>query len=346
MKFVTSLFCIGLLAGCAGTHPKGTAGYDDYDAVKVEQMVGNNVSQAVFAKTIVCLNARRETRRLTALTNTLVTSATNQTVTAITNLTISFATNLLSSSMTNLSPALPPPTIAAGDAGTGTTETNLAMVVSNSAPSVTTNVTVSFASNSSGTRAPNQMTANTQTIRTFNNQVTTTSNNLSVAVMTNLVLTGETNLVVFYVTNTSVVSVTNTIVTPTTGAAYDYFLCTELIPPADFTPLPQGEALVLLVDGVRHGFSQSQSSTSFIARKGYTSALYRVSPEALVAIANAKEVRLRLKGVNSVVERRMSAGSRQNFRVFLERYFVPGTDPASPEKSAAAIEEATHVANR
>ena len=38
---------------------------------------------------------------------------------------------------------------------------------------------------------------------------------------------------------------------------------------------------MLLVDGVRHGFTQSQSSTEFVARKGYTSVLYRVAPDVI-----------------------------------------------------------------
>jgi hypothetical protein len=347
MKQFTVLLCAALLSGCVGTHPKGTARFDDYDSVKVEQMVGNNVSQAVFAKSIVCLNARRETRRVTGLTNTMVTAVTNQTVSAVTNQTISFSTNLLYTSMTNLAASLPPPPMPTGDAAAAGAETNLVIVASSPAASSSTNVTTSLASNSSGSRAPNQNTANSQVIRTLNQQLTTTTNNLSIALMTNLVFTGETNLIVSYVTNTALVSVTNTVITPTNGVAYDYFLYSELIPPPDFTPQQQGESLVLLVDGVRYGCTVSQSGTAFVSRKGYTSTLYRVSPEVIVAIANAKEVRLRLKGVNNVVERTMSNSSRQNFRSFLGRYFVsPDSGAPAASKPVAAMEEATNVANR
>jgi hypothetical protein len=221
MKQFTVLLCAALLSGCVGTHPKGTARFDDYDSVKVEQMVGNNVSQAVFAKSIVCLNARRETRRVTGLTNTMVTAVTNQTVSAVTNQTISFSTNLLYTSMTNLAASLPPPPMPTGDAAAAGAETNLVIVASSPAASSSTNVTTSLASNSSGSRAPNQNTANSQVIRTLNQQLTTTTNNLSIALMTNLVFTGETNLIVSYVTNTALVSVTNTVITPTNGVAYD-----------------------------------------------------------------------------------------------------------------------------
>ena len=173
VKYSCILFSAILLAGCAGRHPKGTASYDDYDAVKVEQMVGNNVSQAVFAKTIVCLNARREIRRVTALTNVVVTSVTNQTVNAITNQTISMATNMMFTTMTNLAAAQPQPLLQApGDATTGTpAETNApaasTSTVTLTTPQLSTNVTVSLANNVSATAAPSQRTANSQLVRTL-----------------------------------------------------------------------------------------------------------------------------------------------------------------------------------
>ena len=336
MKVFAVLLSALLLFGCA-THRKGFSRYDAYDAVKVDEMVGNNVSQTVFAKTIVCLNARRETRRVTALTNTLVTSVTNQTINGITNQTVSVSTNFLFTVVTNLSPAITPlPIQPVGDnAASGSeTNTNVVAVVLNVSPAMTTNFTVSVGNNASATVAPNQRTANNQLVRTMNNQLTTTSNNLSVSVMTNLVVTAETNQTVNYLTNTAIVAVTNMIVAPTNGVAYDYFLYSELIPPPEFTLAP-GESLILLVDGVRYGFTPGQSGTGFAARKGYTSTLYRVPPEALVAIANAKEVRIRFKGVTTLLERKMSASSQSNFRAFVSKYFVP--EPSvTPEQQVAA----------
>ncbi len=336
MKIFTVVFCAALLAGCTGTHPKGSARFDDYDAVQIDQMTGNNVSGRVFEKTIVCLNARREARRVTALTNTVVNAFTNQSVAAVTNQTVSIATNMLYTSMTNLSPALPVAAITpVGDAAL---DTNAPPAVTNPVAAITTNVTISVANNSSSLIAPNQRGLNQQQVRTYNNQLTTSSNNLSISLMTNMVVTAETNQTISYLTNTSVVSVTNVIITPTNGLAFDYFLYTELIPPPDFTLAP-GESLILLVDGVRHGFTQGQSTTAFVARKGYTSGLYRVPPEVLVAIANAKEVKLRFKGVNNVVERQMNNGSRQHFREFVAKYFAPSTAPDS--KKMAALEESS-----
>ena len=350
MKFLWLSLTAVLLAGCAGTHPKGTARYDEYDGVKIEQMVGNNVSPSVFAKTIVCLNARRETRRVTALTNFVVTTITNPpTITPITNQTITTSSNFLFTVMTNLQPFQPPPPAPiqpAGDAAGATpagatpagAETNVAAVATvatNVAPALTTNVTYSLANNASASVAPNQRTANNQLVRTLNNQFTTQSNNLIISVLTNLVASAETNQVVSYLTNTTVLSVTNAIVLPTNGVAYEYFLYTELIPPADFILAP-GESLILLVDGVRYGFTPSQSGTSFVGRRGYNSNLYRTPPEVFVAIANAKEVRIRFKGVSGVVEREMNSSSRRHFREFLAKYFAPPAPPAAPRKMAAA----------
>ena len=161
--------------------------------------------------------------------------------------------------------------------------------------------------------------------------------------MTNLVLTIETNLVVNYLTNSSVTASTNLVLTPANGVVYDYFLYSELVPPPDFT-LAQGESLILLVDGVRYGFTPGQSGTAFVARKGYTSTLYRVPPEVLVAIANAKQVRVRCKGVNNVVERQLSSRSTANFRQFVAKYFAPPAPLPAPKKVAEG--KAADVAHR
>jgi hypothetical protein len=341
MKIFCILLSAVLLGGCAGKHPRGVSRYDAYDAVKVDQMVGNNVSQTILAKTVVCLNARRESRLVTAITNVTITSVTNRAVLATTNQTISIATNYLVSTMTNLAPLAPPtPIVPTGDAAAPGTETNALAAVTNTAPAVTTNVSVSLALNQSASFAPGQNAANSQSIRSYNNQLTTTSNNVSVSVMTNQVITAETNQVVFYTTNMTVAPVTNVVITPTNLYARDYFLYTELIPPSDFS-LQSGESLVLLVDGVRHGFTQGQSGTAFVARKGYTSALYRVPPEVLVAISNAKEVKVRFKGTSSVIERTMNGSSRRNFRKFLLNYFNPEPETKTKVATAASAQLAT-----
>ena len=321
-----SFFLIAiLLAGCVGAHRRGFSRYDEFEAVKVDQMTGNNVSGRVFQKTIVCLNARRETRRITAVTNVNVMTVTNRTIQAFTNETVSMATNFLVTTMTNLvslpSP-LPGAAPMAGEAAAAVPgETTPVLVVTNAGPSVTTNLTVSVASNQSATAAPNQAASNSQLIRTYNNQITTTSNNVSISLLTNQVITAETNQSISYVTNYHVAWITNLAVSPTNLLAHDYFLYTELIPPPDFT-LQSAESLVLLVDGTRYGFTQSTLSAALMPRKGFTPGLYCVPPDVLLAVANAKEVKIRFKGLNGVIERTMSAGSKRNFRSFLLKYFA------------------------
>jgi hypothetical protein len=346
MKYFCFLLSAILLAGCAGTDKKGVSRYDEFDAVKVDQMVGNAISKGMFEKTIICLNARRETRQVTALTNVTVSPVTNYVVSAITNQTISISTNYLATTMTNVVPLLAAQPAAAPAAGGEAADPVLADAaalppLTNTPAATSTNLTVSLASNQSASSSPNQATANRQLVRTLNNQITTTSNNLTVALMTNLVVSAETNEVINYVTNTLVTSVTNITIIPTNYLAADYFLYTEMTPPSDFS-LQSGESLVLLVDGVRHGFSQSQPAAAFVGRKGFTTGMYRVPPQVLVAIANAQEVRLRFKGVNSVIEREMNQSSRANFKTFLLRYF--GSQPDTAGASARTEDRADSVA--
>jgi hypothetical protein len=345
--FVSAL----LLAGCTGTHRTGTSRYDSYDGIKVDQMVGNNVSGAVFQRTIVCLDARRETRQVTSITNVQVAAITNQTVNSATNQTISLSTNYLVTTMTNLAPQQAGVAMPSTPEGTpATTETNALVIATNAPPSLTTNVSLSLANNQSATTSPSQAAANNQLVRTYNNQITTTSNNLTVSVMTNLVVTGETNQVVTYVTNSALIFVTNVSVIPTNLTVHDYYLMTELTPPSDFTPA-QGENLILLVDGTRYAFAPTQPMAGFSTRRGYTTTFYRVSPEVLVAIANADEVRIRLRGTTTYIDRRLSSSSREDFKKFLWKYFqsepqidlmpAPTTvdaaiTPAAPTSSASA----------
>lgn len=332
-----------LLAGCASSAKKGVSRYDEYEAVRIDQMAGNNISKGVFERTIICLNARRETRQVTALTNVAVAPATNQIVNAVTNQTISISTNFLVTTMTNLVPAIATQPPAAPGAATASGEgadpalADAATLppLTNTPVQISTNLTATLASNQSASTSPNQATANQQLVRTLNNQISTTSNNLTVVLMTNLVVTTETNEVVSYVTNSLVTLVTNVSIVPTNLLVAEYYLYTEMTPPSDFT-LQSGESLVLLVDGVRYGFAQSPPASAFIGRKGYVTTMYRVPPDVLVAIANAQEVRLRFKGVNSAIEREMNQASRDRFKQFLLRYFV---SPPEPMAGASAREQ-------
>ena len=339
-----------LLAGCASSEKKGMSRYDEFDAVKIDQMVGNAISKGMFEKTIICLNARRETRQVTALTNITVSPATNHIVNAITNQTITVSTNFLVTTMTNLVPVIPsqppaataPPTAGgegADPAPAALTDAATLPPLTNTPTQISTNLTATIAKNQTASTSPNQATANNQIIRTLNNQISTTSNNLTVVMMTNLVVTADTNEVVNYVTNYTVSSMTNVTIIPKNTLVHDYFLYTEMTPPSDFT-LQSGESLVLLIDGERYGLTQSPPASGFVGRKGFTTGMYRVQPEVLVAIANAQEVRLRFRGVNSAIEREMNQSSRDNFKKFLLHYFTNQPEvPGAPARNEASSGE-------
>jgi hypothetical protein len=299
-------------------------------------MVGNNVSGKAFQKTIVCLNARRETRQVTSVTNVQVTTVTNQMVVASTNQTISLSTNFLFTAMTNLVPQQPVALPALPAEGAPAAETNLLVIASNPPPAVSTNFSLSLANNQSGTISPSQAAANNQLVRTYNNQITTTSNNLTFSLMTNFVVTGETNHVVNYATNFSLTSFTNVSVLPTNMIMREYYLYTELTPPPDFTAAA-GDNLILLIDGTRYAFAPAPPSAGFSARKGYTATLYRVPPEVLIAIANAEEVKVRLRGTTTTIDRTMNESSRENFKKFMLKFFQGAPPPeAAPVQMTAA----------
>jgi hypothetical protein len=300
--------------------------------VKVDQVVGNNVSSAPFQRTIVCLNPRRESRLITLVTNVEVVLVTNVTVVTITNLMVTMGTNTSRTLATNVA-ALPPATTAAPPTDTEVAEGTQVVVT---APPNTTNETVTTASNLVLSKAPNQSSFVVSVQTQLSRQVTVSTNNISITAAENETRSFETNQVLTLQTNLTVVPVTNVVVTETNLLLRDYFLYTEVTPPPDFVLAP-GESLVLLVDGVRHGFAPATSGTVFVSRKGYLSTLYRVPPELLVDIANAREVKVRIRGVNSVIERTMNTASRNTFKKFLAKYFVP-------ENASVAVMPATRVA--
>ena len=295
-------------------------------------MVGNNISGSVFERTILCLNARRETRLIAALTNQSITVLTNISLSTLTNQIITVVTNQSRTLATNQVAA--PASVQARLTPTNEpdpTETNH-IVLNSSLPSSSTNQTFTTVNNSTVSRAPSQIvtTANSQTLLSL--QVTTTMNNLSITTADNRISSFETNQVITTLTNQMVTAVTNQIVIRTNMLLQDYYLYAELTPPPDFV-LQSGESLVLLVDGVRRGFIQTNSPTAFVPRRGFSSSLYRISPEALAEVANAKQVKVRLKGVNGVIEKEMSQTSRNNFTKFIRKY---SSQPVSLDGDASA----------
>ncbi|MBN2506405.1 MAG: hypothetical protein JXQ71_06895 [Verrucomicrobia bacterium] len=350
MRTVTLLLSAALLGGCTGARKNGISRYDAFNEIRVDQMVGNNVSGKIMEKTVLCLNARRETRVLKAITNETVLLFTNPVVVAVTNVVVSLATNYSVSAMTNIAPtpAFAPaetPGEAGASQGTNAPGDSVPQLVA-SPPTGATNATVAVSTNQTLVLGPSQTATGTQITRNFSDQVTTTVNNLSITAVTNQAVTAETNLAVNYSTNYAVTAVTNTVITPTSGVAHACFLYTELLAPPDFT-LFNGESLVLLIDGQRFGFTATPGRIPFVGRRGYVSTLYAVPPQVLVAIANAQQVRIRVNGTSSTIEKTMTAGSRSHFKKYLLKHFRPDLEsPTTPDPDSSAETDGCLCARR
>ena len=330
MRIFVSFLLAAVMVGCAG---RRYASYSDsYEAVQVVQMRGNNVSAKPVQRTILCLNARRETRMVHGFTNVNVVFVTNATVVTLTNQSITVITNLSRTLATNVIALPPAPSVTATNEA-APADTNV-VVVAAASPS-STNESVTTANNVTLSRAGNQISSvanlQTQTSR----QITVSSNNVSITTADNQVATAETNLVLIVQTNLTIFPVTNVVVVETNLPHHEYFLFTELTPPPDFS-LQSGESLVLLVDGVRHVFAPVNNPAFIANRKGFLTTLYRVPPEVLVDIANAQTVDIRLRGVNSAIDRTMSASSRKAFKKYLLKYFTPPSPGTNAEPQLTA----------
>jgi len=293
------------LTACASSR---ISRYDEFEKMKVDKMAGNSVSANVFARTLVCLNAARESRGLVALTNTTISFSTNYVVTATTNLTVTTSGNVQVAALTNIIAA----TVA---------DTNAPAATSNPGNNGSSGVTTATARNESIATAPNQniRSGSIQIVTTLNSQATINRDSLSLTLGTNEVVTVETNYIITTITNQVVTPVTNVLVKTSENPVADYFLYTE-IAPADFS-LATGESLIVLADGVRFGCTQATPQTAWETRRGFLTTYYKVAPEVIVAIANAKEVKLRIKGTTGTLERTMNGSSRGNFREFLLKNF-------------------------
>lgn len=306
-----------LLTGCAVFEKKSSAWNDPFEQVKVAQTVGNQVSRAPLQRTILCLNARRETRVVTGETNVVITYLTNQVVTYLTNYSLNSVTNLQANLSTNqLAPVAPPLPVDTNDPA--------ALVVQALPPQgLSTNTSLTRTADQYLTvntgRDQSVTTLNTQSSVTLNHQLTATFGNQAVTLATNQTIRTETTLTITAVTNYAVTARTNVLVTPVTRVLHDHYLYTELTPPPDFTPAP-GENLILLLDGQRYGLTPT-NSPAFQGRREFVSTLYRVTPEILVQLANAREARLRLRGTTYALERDISKACQQKLREFLVRYY-------------------------
>ena len=312
MKFLWLLLCVVTLAGCSFAR---VSRYDEFEKVKVDKMCGNAVSGAVFARTVVCLNAARESRGFVAQTNMTIAVTTNFVVTSTTNLTVTTSGNTQTALLTNA---------VAPSATTPMAETNNAAVTTSTpGNSTASGVTTATARNESLATAPNQTvrSGSIQSVTTLNSQATVSRDLLSITSGTNDVVTVETNYIITTITNQVIAPVTNLVVKLSEQPVADYYLYTE-IAPADFALAP-GESLIVLADGVRYGCTVTPPQTAWESRRGFLTTYYRVAPEVVMAVANASEVKLRIRGTAGTLERKMNDGSRTHFREFLLKHFGP-----------------------
>jgi hypothetical protein len=308
MKYFWLLLLAASFAGCSSSR---VSRYDEFEKVKVDKMRGNAVSASVFARTLVCLNAARESKGFVAQTNVTVGFTTNYVVTSTTNLTVTTSGNQQIALLTN---AVAAPAPAAETNGT-------AVIASAPANSGASGVTTATTRNETLSTAPNQTvrSGSIQVVTSLNSQATIGKDSLSITSGTNEVTTVETNYMVTTLTNQVAVPVTNVVVKTSENPLADYYLYTE-IAPADF-PLAPGESLIVLADGVRYGCTVATPQTAWESRRGFLTTYYKVAPDVIMTIANANEVKLRIKGTTGTLERTMSRGSRANFREFLLRNF-------------------------
>jgi hypothetical protein len=294
-----------LLCGCAS---KTASSYDEFEKIKVDTLQANQVSSAWLTRTLVCLNAARETRGRVAQTNVTVTLSTNLVVTAVTNLTVTRSGNTQVATLTNTAPTAPQ-------------ETTSHPIETGSPANVNAGETVSTSINDSTASSPGQHlhSSTIQTVTSINSQGTVTRDSFLVTLGTNEVVSVETNRVITTTTNVVIVPVTNIVVTVSEHPVSDYYLYTEVAP--DDFPLAAGESLVLLADGVRYGCNPSTPATAWKSRRGFLTTYYKVPPGVILAIANATEAKLRIKGTSGTLERTLDSKSLKQFREFVVNHF-------------------------
>jgi hypothetical protein len=305
------------LTACTGTR---VSRYDEFENVKVDKMVGNAVQPQLIGRTVICLNAMREERWPQPVTNQSVTFATNYVITSVTNMTVTSSANQQLASNTNVTiPQLLSLTLT----NITENETNAAPVPTIPADSVLGGAVVSTSENESIASGLNQQVVSrtVQAVTVLNQQATVNSNNLAVTTGTNQTITVETNWVITTLTNQLLAPVTNVVIRTAEQPVYDFYLYTE-IAPADFALSP-GENLVLLVDTNRYSFSSSSPVSGWQGRRGFLTTFYKVPSDLISQIANASEVKLRLKTPGGTVERDLSRGSIENFRTFLLKNVEP-----------------------
>lgn len=115
----------------------------------------------------------------------------------------------------------------------------------------------------------------------------------------------------------------------------DYYLITELTPSPDFTLQNPGESLVLLVDGTRYAFAATNTVAPLKPRAGIQTTVYRVPGEVLVKVANAQELRIRLKGTTTVLDELAPPSVTERLKQWMLERFTPEAASATPRSEAS-----------
>jgi hypothetical protein len=214
-----------LLCGCLGPKKSGQSQLDAFDAVRIDQMTGNNVSGAPFQRTLFCLNARRETHRLSAVTNQVVTLVTNPVVSFTTNVYSASASNTVITLATNQMPLAP-----VVGTGSSTNEESAPRVVAQVPPEPATNSAVTRTADTSLSISSGNHQAvtsvNTQSSVAFNNQSTIVRSNVALSTVTSGLVRTESSQTVTAVTNFLISAITNEVILSTNALLYDHYLYT------------------------------------------------------------------------------------------------------------------------
>ena len=317
------------------------ARYDAFDQAEVSHVKGNYVSGRFFGKTVLALNPRVESRLVESLTNIVTEWKTNIVVTRVTNLVVTLSTNQATAISTNDLPPVPAqPTEddlemagnAVAEAGITDAPTNTVATASIQTEPLT-NITASTGMIMSSIASPGGTTESAQRVDGLNRQISVITNNQMITTQFNQLVTLETNSTVTILTNQMVEAVTNITVLDTNIIERDFYLVTELISPPEFVLAPP-ESLVILIDGERRAFSPTNSTAAFVGRRGFTSTLYPVPADTFEKIAEAKEVRMRLRGVNSVIDLEVPRSAKQDFAQFVQQLENPevATAAARPKR--------------
>ncbi len=295
-----------IVAGCSTMR---TSKVDEFEEVRIDELHNNEVSTGILNRTLVCFNVRREVQKITVWTNHSVVLITNKVLHYVTNLVVTSGTNYQTALTTNVVQHVP---------GVETNELSEA-IEDRSRQTPSTNVSIVLSRGTTFSRGSGQTTLAMLTLRQRSQQTTLPGNGFEVLSLENETLSFETNMVITVHTNFTITAVTNLSILPTNLLVERFYVILEYSPPD--LPIQAGEPLLLRVDGIRYMLEPASPRSPVIPRRGFALTSYHIDPQLLLSIANAKQVKLRIKGINCVIEKDMSFASRARLRGFISSLY-------------------------